>query len=489
MIARPDQSAAVVVGIARYPDERMPDLRGPVNDARAMGRLLVDRFGFRPDRVVTLLDENATAARIEAAFDWLLERVGPRGAAVFFFAGHGSQRPDADGDESDRYDETFVPFDSGRASLPDRDLTDDWVRGRLEALCAAAASVTAIFDCCHSGTMGRETIGVRSAPPGLAPPGPRAPLSRAASDPPYVLVAACAAGEQARERALTPDRPVLGLLSATLIDALDACAEGDTWRAVMARVASRIAALSVPQTPQLEGAGRHGRPFHAPAPPERWAMAEADSDGVRVALGRLHGLRDGDVLELRPVEGAGSPQEARVVDLGPVACRCVPLHPRRLTGPQRALAPSGRPSLWALADDPAFAGEDFGVVFGCDAPRDDDGVHRVLDGQSVTLRIANGGNMRLWLALLMLDPDDRVTVLAPAPGSAFEIEAFHTHEEIFDAALEAPVEALWRLVLVACPFPFDPWPLEGAARTLSIPPVKNVPLALYKSTVRIAPAT
>ncbi len=56
------ESWAVVVGINDY--QRWPKLRYAVNDANAVEKTLVERFGFKPENVRKLVDGDATRQRI-----------------------------------------------------------------------------------------------------------------------------------------------------------------------------------------------------------------------------------------------------------------------------------------------------------------------------------------------------------------------------------------------------------------------------------------
>lgn len=146
---------AVVVGVNDYVAYTAEDgdLRGAVRDARAMRDVLVERWGVPDGNVRLLTDRAATKAAIRALLvDWLPERARPGDLVVFFYAGHGSQAYDSDGDEADGLDETLGPTDI-RPSSFENDITDDelgaWIRG------LPTAEVVVILDSCHSGTATR----------------------------------------------------------------------------------------------------------------------------------------------------------------------------------------------------------------------------------------------------------------------------------------------------------------------------------------------
>ena len=86
----PSARYALLVGIGDYPGTRN-DLNSPVADARIMQDVLVNTFGYDPDHLVLLLDEEADREHIIDAFQRHLGQAGPEGTALFFYSGHGMQ--------------------------------------------------------------------------------------------------------------------------------------------------------------------------------------------------------------------------------------------------------------------------------------------------------------------------------------------------------------------------------------------------------------
>lgn len=80
---------AVLVGIDDYPGGEK-DLSGAVNDANDVAQAL-GVLGVPGDRILRVLDGQATTANVEAALGWLRDHAGPDAVAVFFFAGHGAK--------------------------------------------------------------------------------------------------------------------------------------------------------------------------------------------------------------------------------------------------------------------------------------------------------------------------------------------------------------------------------------------------------------
>lgn len=66
----------------------------------------------------------------------------------FHYSGHGGQTEDLDGDEDDGYDETIYPVDHEQAGV----IIDDTMHDILIRPLPAGCRLTAIMDCCHSGS-------------------------------------------------------------------------------------------------------------------------------------------------------------------------------------------------------------------------------------------------------------------------------------------------------------------------------------------------
>ncbi len=144
---------ALVVGVGKYKNEKVPDLDGPPNDANRFYGLLTENngYGFPVENVCLLLNEEATTANFRQAFDKaLVERARPNDVAVIFFAGHGSQAPDKDGDEPDNLDETLMFHDARTGKV--LDLLDDEFNRMLVRLHQKTTHIAVILDSCNSGT-------------------------------------------------------------------------------------------------------------------------------------------------------------------------------------------------------------------------------------------------------------------------------------------------------------------------------------------------
>lgn len=165
------EDRALVIGINKYPGityngtSGVRDLRGAVSDAGRFADLLVSHFGFKKGQVKLLTDSEASRSGIIDAFEtWLVQDTKPGDRAVLYFAGHGAQTLDENGDEAggDKFDEALVPADAtGELSAApvklSRLLIDDKVGDLLSKL--QGRDVLVVIDACHSGTATRGLDG------------------------------------------------------------------------------------------------------------------------------------------------------------------------------------------------------------------------------------------------------------------------------------------------------------------------------------------
>src|SRR5439155_9035895 len=99
---------AVVIGIGRYKDARIPTLRYADKDAEKFYQVLVDpkRGRFNPANVRKLIGPQATMLEIQRIIGkWLTKQVAnsPEATAIIFFCGHGECEADFQGKEADGY--------------------------------------------------------------------------------------------------------------------------------------------------------------------------------------------------------------------------------------------------------------------------------------------------------------------------------------------------------------------------------------------------
>lgn len=275
-ITTSQQKWALLIGINTYPNlvelnedgsvKKARHLGGCVNDVTVMRGVLEEQFKFPPENITMLTEEAATRDGILQAMNALVERVEDNDIVVMVYAGHGSRRPDAEGDEPDGYDSTLVPYDSGRAfkynSAPNRDITDDEIYLWLGDLTRKTPYVTLVVDACKSGTIMRDDFGdnarwveeetrkVGSAIARKNWPKLKARMEGEAwlpGDDRYVLLAGCRDDESANEHRGH------GLMTYYLARILKSAGPGTIYRDVFEQLVPKMMAVKSTQHPQMEG--------------------------------------------------------------------------------------------------------------------------------------------------------------------------------------------------------------------------------------------
>lgn len=232
------------VAINDYPegDRR---LRGCLNDSAAW----LDWFDRRGWQVESLINEQATGIRIAKAIGRLMNESSPGDRVAIHFSGHGSQVPDLTGDEQDGWDECYCPWDV-RTSGP---LRDDTLYHLFQQR-AEDVRLYVIADCCHSGSLHRDSqaSSIRYLP--LERSNPRVGQRRAAAAvrTAGLLLAACGEGERAREITIAGrSHGLLTHLALLTLRDLPSEATHRTWLTAMEHASRQTA-----QKPRIVGSDR-----------------------------------------------------------------------------------------------------------------------------------------------------------------------------------------------------------------------------------------
>ncbi|MGZ3253332.1 MAG: polysaccharide deacetylase family protein, partial [Burkholderiaceae bacterium] len=138
-------SWAIVIGINDY--AKWPKLQYAVQDAQGVRQLLVEKFGFSPDRVFSLQNGEATRVGILGAFHDRLAHGGvKKDDRIFvFFAGHGATRKLSSGRDLGY----IVPSDSDPNQFATDAIPMTEIQNISESL--TAKHVFFIMDACYSG--------------------------------------------------------------------------------------------------------------------------------------------------------------------------------------------------------------------------------------------------------------------------------------------------------------------------------------------------
>lgn len=253
---------ALVVGVGRYKNEHVPNLEGPPNDANRFYHLLTGEngYGFPSQNVCLLLNEEATTANFREAFDKaLVDRARADDVAVIFFAGHGSQAPDKDGDEEDGLDETLMFHDARTGKVTD--LLDDEFNRMLVSLNKKTERITVILDSCNSGTATRgpeaSTVKARYFTPLTEPIDTHDDISETLLEGAKGLINESLLGLVVFSAA-TDNNPALekngrGIFTDALLRVMMEVAEQPLTYAQVARMAPSLVSAESPQIPYFHG--------------------------------------------------------------------------------------------------------------------------------------------------------------------------------------------------------------------------------------------
>ena len=147
---------ALCVGINNFKNYPSAALQGCVNDANDMKGILKDFLGFKEADITVLTDSQATKSGVMTHLKSMVDgaKKGDYRYLVFSMSSHGTQVPDISGDEPDRYDEAFCPYDLAQAGNnwnANHIITDDELHDLFITL-PKNVLMEVFLDTCHSGT-------------------------------------------------------------------------------------------------------------------------------------------------------------------------------------------------------------------------------------------------------------------------------------------------------------------------------------------------
>ncbi|MES2304990.1 MAG: caspase family protein [Gemmatimonadota bacterium] len=316
---------ALLIGIEDYPG--LPKLHGCINDARLMQAILRDTFGFPAENITLLENEAATRDAILAAFDALIAATNHDDVVVITYAGHGSQMTDLEGDEPTGLDSTIMPYDSEGWQGKNRDITDDEIGLKLQALGERTSCITLIFDSCHSGTITRDAMGTggrsvpadtrapaalgRSPVPGVLPDsGATGPSGWMPVTEKYVVISGCRDEETSFEYNPPEGAGEVthGALTYFLAQQLKQVTPTTTYRDIFERAAGLVNAVHSAQHPQMEGKSNRVIFGMRELVPQKFVrVTKRDGDAVTLAAGVAQGATVGSVYSVYP-QGTKTPE-------------------------------------------------------------------------------------------------------------------------------------------------------------------------------------
>lgn len=262
---------AICVGINKFAKYPQFTLNGCVNDAKDMADLCTSLLGFKAADVTILTDAQATKANIMAQLSAAVAdaKAGKISYLLFSLSSHGTQVPDASGDEPDGVDEAFVPYDIAEKNGqwdPAHVISDDELHDLFQQL-PASVLLEVYLDTCHSGTGLRGLEFTLHAPRArfVAPPTAINPkklkpakvrgfsLQRAAEAPAthQILWSGCKADQTSADAYIAGRYN--GAFTYHFVKFTKDAKNSLSRKALVAKIRSALTASGYSQTPQLEG--------------------------------------------------------------------------------------------------------------------------------------------------------------------------------------------------------------------------------------------
>ena len=140
----------LTIGIDSYLS--WPHLKTATNDAKALKKVLLDRYHVDPSRVIELYDENATRKNILGSLRDLTRKVKPEDSLLIYYAGHGHI-------DSITKKGSWIPVESGTDD-PGAWISNQDIKDYLNIDAIKAKHVLLVSDSCFSGDFFRGTRGV-----------------------------------------------------------------------------------------------------------------------------------------------------------------------------------------------------------------------------------------------------------------------------------------------------------------------------------------
>lgn len=156
---RGETRRALVIGLGKQLDKSWGKINGDKDVPLVTGMLKANGF----TDITTLVNEQATKAGIENAFRTLAKRSKEGDIVYIHFSGHGQLMTDLNGDEQDKLDEGWIPYDAYKKycgnDRGEKHLNDDEISIYMQNIrnkIGRKGTLAVIVDACHSGDSTRD---------------------------------------------------------------------------------------------------------------------------------------------------------------------------------------------------------------------------------------------------------------------------------------------------------------------------------------------
>jgi uncharacterized caspase-like protein len=134
---------ALIIGINNY--KEWNPLKTAVKDAQALKQILIQRYGFKKEKVVLRIDNKATRVKLIRDLRNLASNLGSQDNLLIYYAGHG-QLDDLTGDGY------WIPIE-GKLKDPATWISHSTIKNILISQRVKGKNIVVIADSCYSGTL------------------------------------------------------------------------------------------------------------------------------------------------------------------------------------------------------------------------------------------------------------------------------------------------------------------------------------------------
>jgi len=225
---------ALLLGINYYGTPYQ--LTGCINDVQ----LLNDKFAGSYDiEIITdLTNKKPTRSVILSEFSALLESANVGDTVLFAFSGHGSCTTDLNRDEIDGLDEMIISCDL-------YGVIDDDFKTIIRQKLKTGATLIALFDSCHSGSMLDLKYSYPSYTVSVS-----LSLDTMDTEGTVILISGCLDDQTSAEADIVGGK-VSGAMTWSLLETLKQCPTGLTWNALLTNMRTLLNSSGFNQIPQL----------------------------------------------------------------------------------------------------------------------------------------------------------------------------------------------------------------------------------------------
>jgi hypothetical protein len=226
---------ALLIGINYYGTPYQ--LSGCITDVQSLN----DKFcsSYDIEIITDLTNKKPTKSVILSEFSALLESANSGDTVLFAFSGHGSCTTDLNRDEIDGQDEMVISCDL-------YGVMDDDFKTIIRQKLKTGATLVALFDSCHSGSIldlkysyPSYTVSVSS------------PLDTMDTAGTVILISGCLDDQTSAEADMLVSGKVSGAMTWSLLETLKQYPTGLTWNALLTNMRTLLNSSGFNQIPQL----------------------------------------------------------------------------------------------------------------------------------------------------------------------------------------------------------------------------------------------